>query len=186
MHKSSGHSIKGCVWNEDAPTVISCANFSDKRSLWTSSPQALFVSHRQCLGRKGRKIVKIKYKNANETIIELEVSEEVGTFYLESIEAEKKNDRKNSRPDRHSQLSTFEHEDVRYFSDGTDLLADLIESEVISHAMSFLNERQQYLIRKCLLEGWSYTDLAASEGKDESAIRHAVDRAKKKLRKFLE
>jgi len=130
--------------------------------------------------------MKINYKNADGTIIELEVSEEVGTFYLESIEAEKKNDRKNSRRDRHTQLSTFEYEDIRYFSDGTDLFADLIESEFIGHAMSCLNERQQFLIRMCLLEGWSYTDLAAAEGKDESAIRHAVDRAKKKLIKFLE
>jgi len=61
----------------------------------------------------------------------------------------------------------------------------LIQSEVISQAMSCLSERQQYLIRKCWLEGWSYTDLAALEGKDESAIRHAVDRVRKKLKKFL-
>lgn len=130
--------------------------------------------------------MKINYRDADGKLIELEVSEEVGTFYLESVDAEKKNDRKNSRPDRHSQLSTFEYEDARYFSDGTDLLDDLVVSEVINHAMSCLNERQRFLVRKCLLEGWSYTDLAAAEGKDESAIRHAVDRAKKKLRKFLE
>lgn len=129
--------------------------------------------------------MKIKYRDANGKIIELEVAEEVGTFYLESIEAEKKNDRKNSRPDRHTQLSTFDYEDARYFSDGTDLLADLIKSEVISHAMSCLSDRQQYLIRKCFLEGWSYTELAALEGKDESAIRHSVDRAKKRLKQFL-
>ncbi len=126
----------------------------------------------------------INYKNADGKIIELEVSDEVGSFYLESMEAEKKNDRRNSRPDRHTPLSTFTYEDVRYFSDSTDLLADLIESEAINHAMSRLNKRQQYLIRKCLLEGWSYTDLAAIEGVDESAIRHAVNRAKEKLRKF--
>ncbi len=130
--------------------------------------------------------MKINYRNADGKLIELEVSEEVGTFYLESFDAEKKNDRKNSRPDRHTLLSALNYEDKRYFSDGTDLLADLVESEVISHAMSCLNERQKYLVRKCLLEGWPYTDLAAAEGKDESAIRHAVDRAKKKLRKFLE
>lgn len=127
----------------------------------------------------------INYKNADGKTIELEVSAEVGTFYLESIDAEKKNDRKNSRPDRHTQLSTFNYEDARYFSDGTDLLADLIESEAVRNAMACLSERQQYLIRKCFMEGWSYTDLAALEGKDESAIRHAVDRAKKKLREFL-
>ena len=51
--------------------------------------------------------------------------------------------------------------------------------------MACLSERQQYLIRKCFMEGWSYTDLAALEGKDESAVRHAVDRAKKKLREVL-
>lgn len=130
--------------------------------------------------------MKINYKDADDKIIELEVSEEVGTFYLESIDAEKKNNRKNSRPDRHSQMSTFEYEDVRFFSDGTDLLADLIESEVISHAMSNLNDRQQYLFQKCCIEGWLYTDLARLEGKDEAAIRHAVDRAKKKLKKNLE
>ncbi len=127
----------------------------------------------------------INYKDADGKIIELEVSDEIGTFYLESVEAEKKNDRKNSRPDRHTLLSTFIYEDARYFSDSTDLLADLIESDAINHAMSRLNKRQQYLICKCFLEGWSYTDLAALEGKDESAIRHAVNRAKQKLIKFL-
>ena len=127
----------------------------------------------------------INYKNADGKIIELEVAEEIGTFYLDSIDAENKNDRKNSRPDRHSQLSTFSYEDARYFSDGTDLLADLIESEAVRNAMACLSERQQYLIRKCFMEGWSYTDLANLEGKDESAIRHAVDRAKKKLREVL-
>lgn len=33
----------------------------------------------------------INYKNADGKTIELEVSDEVGTFYLESIDAEKKN-----------------------------------------------------------------------------------------------
>ena len=54
----------------------------------------------------------INYKNADGKTIALEVSDEVGTFYLESIDAENKNDRKNSRPDRHSQLSTFSYEDA--------------------------------------------------------------------------
>lgn len=129
--------------------------------------------------------MKINYKDADGKIIELEVSDEVGTFYLESVKAEKSNDRRNSRPDRHTQLSTFTYEDVRFFSDGTDLLADLMSSEAVSHAMSQLTERQQYLIQKCCIEGWSYTDLAKLEGKDESAIRHAVNRAKDKLKKIL-
>ena len=129
--------------------------------------------------------MKINYTTADGKTIEIEVSDDVGTFYLDSVVAEKKNDRRNSRSDRHSQLSTFSYEDARYFSDGTDLLADLIDSEVMSRAMSHLTERQQYLIRKIYLEGWSYTDLAALEGVDESAIRHAVKRAKDRLKKVL-
>ena len=129
--------------------------------------------------------MKINYKTADGEIIELEVSDEVGNFYLESVEAEKSNNRRNSRPDRHTQLSTFTYEDERFFSDGTDLLAELIDSEVVGHVMSFLTDRQQYLIRKCFIEGWSYSDLAALEGVDESAIRHAVNRAKNRLKKVI-
>ena len=129
--------------------------------------------------------MKINYKTADGKIIELEVADDVGNFYLESIDAEKKNNRRNSRPDRHSQLSTFSYEDARYFSDGTDLLADLIDSEAVGHVMSLLTDRQQYLIRKCFIEGWSYSDLAALEGVDESAIRHAVNRAKNRLKKVI-
>ena len=129
--------------------------------------------------------MRISYRDADGKIIELEVSEEVGVFYLESVKAEKSNDRRNSRPDRHTQLSTFNYEDARFFSDGTDLPAELISSETIGHAMLQLTERQQDLIRKRVLEGWSYTDLAALEGKDESAIRHAVNRAIARLRKSL-
>ena len=68
--------------------------------------------------------MKINYKDADGKNIDIEVSEEVGTFYLESIEAEKKNDRKNSRPDRHSQLSTFAGQRKQVIT-GSDSLIDL-------------------------------------------------------------
>lgn len=125
----------------------------------------------------------INYKDADGRIIELEVSDEVGTFYLSSVEEEKKNERRETR--RHTSLESFTYEDKRFFDDGTDLLADIIASETVSRAMSHLTERQQYLIRKTCLEGWKYTELAAIEGVDESAVRHAVNRAKNKLKKML-
>jgi len=125
----------------------------------------------------------INYKDADGKIIELEVSNEVGTFYLSSVEEEKRNERRETR--RHTSLESFTYEDKRFFDDGTDLLADLIASETVSRAMSHLTERQQYLIRKTCLEGWKYTELAAIEGVDESAVRHAVNRAKNKLKKML-
>ncbi|MGE5417503.1 MAG: RNA polymerase sigma factor [Acidobacteriota bacterium] len=125
----------------------------------------------------------INYKDADGKIIELEVSDEIGTFYLSSVEAEKKNERRETR--RHTPLSTFTYEEKQFFSDVTDMLADLIASEAVHRAMSYLTERQQYLIRRTCLEGWKYTEIAAIEGIDESAIRHAVNRAKNKLKKLL-
>jgi RNA polymerase sigma-70 factor (ECF subfamily) len=148
--------------------------------------------------------MKIKYKDADGKIIELEVSEEVGTFYLESVAAEKSNDRKNSRPDRHTPLGKVDgylfrdadgHSVLVYnrpdqpkhsFNHESHFEMQLIKKESIAQIVSCLNDRQRYLITKCILEDWSYTDLAKLEDKDESAIRHAVNRAIKKMKKSLE
>ena len=129
--------------------------------------------------------MKINYTTADGKTIELEVSDDVGSFYLGSVEAEKKNTRKETRRDRHTSLESFSYEDARFFDSGTDILTDFIDSEVVSRAMANLTERQQYLIRKIYLEGWKFTEIAALEGVDESAIRHAVKRAKDRLKKVL-
>ena len=126
--------------------------------------------------------MKIKYKFANESI-EIDVAEKWGDIVVELNRLEYNTNHTETR--RHNSLSMFTFEDRKYFDDGTDLLADIISSETVSRAMSHLTERQQYLIQKVCLEGWSYTDLAALEGVDESAIRHAVNRAKDRLKKVL-
>lgn len=46
MHKSSEHSESCCVWNEDAPTVVSCVHFRFAGACGHLQPQALFVSRR--------------------------------------------------------------------------------------------------------------------------------------------
>jgi RNA polymerase sigma-70 factor (ECF subfamily) len=141
--------------------------------------------------------MKIRFTDADGETTELEISKdyhanltvdvstEVGTVYQESMTAERSNDRKNSRPDRHTSLDTFGYEDARFFGDGSDFLGDVVIAESVAHIMSCLSERQRYLIQKCLLDGWSYTDLAAEEGVTEGAIRHAVSRAFKRMKKFL-
>ena len=126
--------------------------------------------------------MKIKYKFANESI-EIDVAEKWGDIVVELNRLEYNTNHAETR--RHTSLSSFAYEDRKHFADGTDLLADLIDSEVVSRAMAHLTERQQFLIQKVYLEGWSYTDLAALEGVDESAIRHAVKRAKDRLKKVL-
>ena len=126
--------------------------------------------------------MKIKYKFATETV-EIVVAEKWGDIVVELNRLEYNVDHTETR--RHTSLSSFTYEDQKYLDAGTDLLADLIDSEVVSRAMSHLTDRQQYLIRKCCLEGWSYTEIAALEGVDESAIRRAVNRAKSRLKKVL-
>ena len=52
MHKSSERSNKSCVWNEDAPTVVSCAYFLLSEPVVIFNCR-LFLCPSVSLGRKG-------------------------------------------------------------------------------------------------------------------------------------
>ena len=127
--------------------------------------------------------MKINYKDADGRIIELEVIEEFGNFYLESIEAEKKNERRETR--RHTLLSQFHYEDRDYFDCGVDLCADQAVKDAVARALDQLSERQRHLFTKVFLEGWTYTELAAQEGRHESTIRKATEKEKEKFLMFF-
>ena len=115
--------------------------------------------------------------------MELDVSDEIGQFYLSSVEEAEKNDRRNTRPDRHTSLETFVYEDQRFFASASDTMKEAVEDCEVERLLSCLNDRQRELVRRCVIEGWSYTEIAAKEGRDESAVRHAVKRALKKMKK---
>ena len=125
--------------------------------------------------------MKINITDANGQVIEIEVTDEVGAFYLASYEDEKSNDRAETR--RHNQLSQFVYEDARYFDSGINIGRSVAEADAVNRVMDKLSERQRYLLNKVYGEGWRYTEIAAQEGKDESTIRKASDKAKQK---FLE
>ena len=127
--------------------------------------------------------MKIEYKDADGRLLKLEVSDEVGQFYLSSVEEIKKSDRRNTRTDRHTSLETFVYEDQRFFASPSDPMREAVEECEVDRLLSCLSSRQRELVRRCVIEGWSYTEIAAQEGKDESAIRHAVKRALKKMKK---
>ena len=127
--------------------------------------------------------MKIEYKDADGRLLKLEVSDEVGQFYLSSVEETKKSDRRNTRPNRHTSLETFVYEDQRFFASPSDPMREAVEDCEVDRLLSCLSSRQRELVRRCVIEGWSYTEIAAQEGKDESAIRHAVKRALKKMKK---
>ncbi len=59
--------------------------------------------------------MKIEYKDADGRVLELEVSDEIGQFCLSFEEEWDRNERRNTRPDRHTSLETFVYEDKRFF-----------------------------------------------------------------------
>lgn len=59
---------------------------------------------------------------------------------------------------------------------------EAVEGSEVERMLSCLDARLRELVRKCVIEGWTYAEIAAREGKDESAVHHAVKRA---LKKFL-
>lgn len=59
---------------------------------------------------------------------------------------------------------------------------EAVEDSEVERLLSCLDARQRELVQKCMIEGWTYAEIAAREGKDESAVRHAVKRALKKIK----
>ena len=90
---------------------------------------------------------------------------------------------------KHRRRYPLSLEDMEYagrqFSNKEDFLDEIIVNETVQNALHCLSKRQRYLIEKICLEGWRYTELAFLEGKDESAVRHAAGRAKKRLRNYF-
>ena len=89
--------------------------------------------------------MKIKYEFVNGDVseIEVDVPAKITDFYLQSLEQEKSNDRKNSRPDRHTSLEQFNYEDARYFSLTNDFPDEIISGLEVEHILSVLNEKSE-------------------------------------------
>ncbi|MHC5099596.1 sigma factor-like helix-turn-helix DNA-binding protein [Peptoniphilus genitalis] len=113
------------------------------------------------------------------------IKEEWVKAYRESLLEEHYNNKKNEREDRHTSLEEFTYEEGKYFDSGLDQEEDYISNENLMEMLNPLNDRQKYLIQKCVLESYSYSEIAREEGKDESAIRKAVKRALEKIKKNL-
>lgn len=95
-----------------------------------------------------------------------------------------KTDRADSRRDRHTPLSAFPWAGP-HFTDSTDIKNDYIAKDMVATALAGLSERQRFLVCAVVLDGYSFAELARAEGKNESAIRHAYNRAIKRARTIL-
>lgn len=128
--------------------------------------------------------MKIKYEFVTGAV-EVEVTDDWGTILVDLDRQEYNINHKETR--RHCSLDAFNLDDALFPSD-VDVLRDILkaeDAERLHRAIAKLEPRQQKLIRQVFFEGRGYTDIARSEGLDESAVRHATTRALKKLKKLL-
>ncbi|MBS6275962.1 MAG: sigma-70 family RNA polymerase sigma factor [Actinomycetaceae bacterium] len=124
-------------------------------------------------------------KNFETVKVTVDADSELGRELIEMDKYWVKTDRANSRHDRHSLLSEFTWAGER-FTASADIEQEFIDKEAVATALAGLSDRQRFLIEGVVLDGYSFAELARVEGKDESAIRHAYNRAIKRARKILE
>lgn len=93
------------------------------------------------------------------------------------------NDRANTRRDRHTQLSTLNWEDS-HFDSHSNVEENTLNTDEVSRILERLTQRQRFLLWNVAVQGYKFTDLARIEGKSESAIRKAYNRAIIAARKY--
>ena len=127
----------------------------------------------------------INYIDADGRIIELEVAEEIGSFYLTSLEEEKRNERRETR--RHTSLSQIDFEG-EWFSNGADILGDLIRTEnreKVRSALAKLTPIQRELLDRVYIRNEKIIDIARNQGVSQPAISQRVATAIKRFIKYL-
>ena len=129
--------------------------------------------------------MKITYKFADGTVSIIEIPEEWGEVVLSLDREEYNNNRAETR--RHSSIDEIDPDGVLLSSDLNVERETIqkLEREALLRAITMLEPRQQYLIAEVFFNDRTYAAIAKEEGKDESAIRHAVGRALKQLKKLL-
>ena len=128
--------------------------------------------------------MKIKYEFADETI-EIEVDEDWGAVLIELDRQEYNNNQTETR--RHCSLEDY-NLDGNYVANGDDVEEAFFITEdnrKLYAAIKKLDPRQQYLIEQVYFLRRKQVDLAEEEGVSKAAITYAIQRAVKKLKKFL-
>ena len=129
----------------------------------------------------------IKYRFADGTTSEIEVSEEFYALHLELVQQEKRNHWKETR--RHISLNYLTDNGIDFESPAADLLSALIQQEdekQIHKAMAALSDKQQDLAEKVFFKGMTLMAIAKEKGVSQPAITQQLATVLKKLKKFLE
>ena len=114
----------------------------------------------------------IKYRFADGTTSEIEVTDEFYTLYAELVQQEKRNHWKETR--RHTSLNYLMENGIDFESPAADPLSALLRSEDeerIHKALSALSDKQKRLVQAVFYEGRARA-CGKSRGKRAYLIRH--------------
>ena len=131
--------------------------------------------------------MKVRYEFINGDVSEVEVSAEWSNVLFAMDDAEAKNDRKNSRLDRHTPLSAFDYEGA-LFDAGVDVAGEALhrmDAAELHRAMELLLPRQRELVFKVHFMGRTLVSIADEEGVTEAAIRNRLKKIYANLKKVL-
>ena len=128
----------------------------------------------------------IKYRFADGTTSEIEVTDEFYTLYAELVQQEKRNHWKETR--RHTSLEYLNENGIDFESPAADPLSVLLrneDEERIHRALSALSDKQKRLVQAVFYEGKSLREIARQAGISHQALSKQLATIYKKIKKFF-
>ena len=128
----------------------------------------------------------IKYRFADGTTSEIEVTDEFYTLYAELVQQEKRNHWKETR--RHISLNYLIENGIDFEDKTADILAIVIrreKTERVQKAVSTLSDKRRELIHKVFYEELSMRTIARQQGVSHSSISQQMRTIRKRLKKEL-
>ena len=128
----------------------------------------------------------VKYKSVTDEVTEVEVSEEIGNFILDS-RREEHNANERHRYHQEFSLDNLVYEGSVYASADSEPASSLIRKEKDAEReelLSRLTEVQRRRLEK-VMDGMSIAAITREERGSYNSIKESVEKARQKLKKYL-
>ena len=128
----------------------------------------------------------IKYKFADGTTSEIEVTDELYALHLQLVQEEKRNHWRETR--RHTSLNYLMEIGVDFTGTAADPVAAVElreDDERIHKAIAALSDKQKRLVQAVFYEGKSLREIARQSGISHQALSKQLATIYKKIKKFF-
>lgn len=125
----------------------------------------------------------VEYKFADGTVSEVEVSEEIGTYIMDSRRKESSDNRKERY--HCCPLDVILYEGSEFGYEEGNYLEEREDTELLKEVLGCLTDTQR---KRMLLfiEGWSFRNIAEQEGANHKSVEESIKAAQKKMQKHLQ